>query len=151
DHREQPLACRLPPRVLQLTERRPRRERPRPRSIHLERAVIRVPEDDVALREAEAITDAVELGARLHQELARVLEAADGGGDHRQQDQTLRPAQRIAGLAAPLTRFAQELSRARVLSEEIVDLAEDDHRLRAARAVAELLEIRERERHLQPP
>ena len=76
DHREQALARRLAARVLHLAKAGSRGEGARSCAREVEAPVVGVPERHVALRDAEAIADAIELGARLREEVAPALEAA---------------------------------------------------------------------------
>src|ERR1019366_10147348 len=89
DHREEPLAGRFAPRVLHLAEARARREGSSPSAGEIEGAMIGMTERHVALRDAEAIPDPIELGAGLGEQTATALEPADGLFDEREQDQAL--------------------------------------------------------------
>ena len=135
DHRQQPLARGLAPRVLDLAKAGARREGARPCAREVEAAVIGVPERDVALRDAEAVADAVELGARLREQLAAALEPAHGLLDEGQQDEALRAPEHVAHLGAALHRLDQRGARPGVVAEQVVDLAQDDLRLRSTRGV----------------
>ena len=115
------------------------------RAGEVEGAVVGVPERDVALRDAEPVADAVELGARLREELAAPLEAAHRLLDEGQQDEALRAARaRRPTSVQRSTAFVERRARAGVVAEQVVDLAEDDLGLGAARRVAELLVALER-------
>ena len=86
---------------------------------------------------------------QLRPEVARATVAADGRLDHREQDEALRPAEHVADLVAALARLEEDLASTRVLAEQVVDLAEDDERSREPSVVAQLLEPRDREGHLE--
>ena len=101
DEREEPLARGLAAWVHQLAERGAGRERTGTRRVHLAGAVVGMAEDDIALGNAEPVTDRVERLPRVDEEIPRATKAAYGGLDHREEDEALRAAEHVTdGIAA---------------------------------------------------
>src|SRR5262249_27704736 len=149
NEREEALARGLAARVHELAERSACGERTCARRVHLAGAVIRMPEDDVALRDAETVADRVERLTRVDEQISRAPVSSDRGLDHREQDEALRTAEHVARGFAVLARLDEHFPRPCVLTEQVVDLAEHDERLGEATIVFELFEARDRERNLE--
>ena len=123
--RARALARRLAARFISSRKAARRRERTRARGVHLVRAVVRVVEHDVALRDAESVADRVETRrgrassrSRARRKPPTAVSIIASRMKHCAVEHVPRPRHSAAGFGGPCGT--------RVLAEEVVDLAEHD-------------------------
>ncbi len=151
DHREQAIAVRLAARGAQRLEHRHGLGRADLGRVIVQEPVLDVRERGVRHRRAQAITGALELGARLLRELARALRQALGVLDPGEEQEALTAPERLIERGEVALTLADGGARLLVVAEQVLDLAGDRLAQRLAEHVAERLELEERAAHQREP
>src|SRR5262249_40024365 len=100
NERKEPFTCRFAAGIHQLAERRACRERSRTCRVHFAGAMIGMTKHDIALRNAEAVTNRIECLSCMNEQITRATETSYRRLDHRKQDEALRSTEHVAHVVA---------------------------------------------------